>query len=406
VENRLKPTLLIDLDDTLLSNDINTFLPAYLQALSKSLADYAPPEKLVPNLLAATRQMVRNSRPDQTLKQVFDQAFYPSLGLKALTLQDDLEQFYGRVFPTLAGLTRPRPEAVRLVISAFERGWRVAVTTNPLFPRTAILQRLAWGGLPIEQFPFELVTSYETFHFAKPSPAYFAEVVGRLGWPEGPIIVIGDDLQNDIYAARKLGLAAYWLEQPGMTIPYGPNGPSGYGPLGGVLEWIEAAETEILQPNFSGRQSMLAVLRSTPAVLDTLTDELTPDDWTRRPEPQAWNLTEIACHLRDVEREVNLERIEAVLKDDNPFLAGKDTDAWAAERGYAGQDGRQALIHFTDCRMTALDLLEPLQPEDWRRPARHAIFSRTQLAELVGITAGHDRLHVKQVMQTLAPDRL
>jgi hypothetical protein len=36
-----------------------------------------------------------------------------------------------------------------------------------------------------------------------------------------------------------------------------------------------------------------------------------------------------------------------------------------------------------------------------RRTARHAIFGPTHLKELVGINAGHDRLHLQQVKKTI-----
>jgi hypothetical protein len=147
---------------------------------------------------------------------------------------------------------------------------------------------------------------------------------------------------------------------------------------------------------------MLAVLRSTPAVLDTLGRDLPSEAWTKRPEPGEWSLTEILCHLRDVEIEVNLPRVQLLLEQNNPFLPGKDTDPWAVQRHYVRQDGIQALHKFTTARLELLDLLEAVQPEDWNRPARHAIFGPTWLAELVRINAGHDRLHVRQVEGALS----
>jgi hypothetical protein len=98
-----------------------------------------------------------------------------------------------------------------------------------------------------------------------------------------------------------------------------------------------------------------------------------------------------------VEAEVNIFRIQKLLKSWNPFLPGEDTDRWADERNYYAQDGLQALRHFIKTRMELLGLLEGLEDEDWRRPARHAIFGPTRLDELVNIIAAHDRLHIQQV---------
>jgi hypothetical protein len=118
------------------------------------------------------------------------------------------------------------------------------------------------------------------------------------------------------------------------------------------------------------------------------------------PAPGEWCLTEIICHLRDVEREVNLPRLRKVLAEQNPFLAGEVTDVWVKERKCAEQDGRQALVDFTAARKQTLGLLDGLQAE-WSRPARHAIFGPTTAQELVGFMAGHDRAHVQQVWKTM-----
>ena len=37
------------------------------------------------------------------------------------------------------------------------------------------------------------------------SDAVDAELLARMGWPEGPIVMLGDDLKMDIGAARALG---------------------------------------------------------------------------------------------------------------------------------------------------------------------------------------------------------
>lgn len=397
-------TLLLDLDDTLLHNHIDEFLPAYLKLLSGELAPYAPPDVMVPQLLSATRKMAENLRPDCTLKLVFDAAFYPALGLSVEGLQGFFERFYEEKFPRLQSLTRPKPEAVLLVQTAFERGYHVAIATNPLFPRRAIEHRLAWAGLPVDQYPFELVSTYETFHFSKPNPAYYAEILGRLNWPEGGILMVGDDWKRDIRGASQLGLTTYWLQNGREPDEDEIRAATGYGKLADLLDWIDNLPEEKLQPDYDAPNAMLATMRATPAVLDTLCGELAEEVWSARPRPEEWCPTEILCHLRDVDREVNLARVRRVLQENDPFISGRDTDPWADERKYFCQDGPQALQEFTAARLKLLDLLEAASPEDWGRTARHAILGPTSLKELVRIIAEHDRLHVRQVMGDLFQD--
>jgi len=63
-------------------------------------------------------------------------------------------------------------------------------------------------------------------------------------------------------------------------------------------------------------------------------------DWNWRPDQDDWSLTEVLCHLRDVEGEVHQPRFVAVLERKDPFLPGASADEWAKVRGYRDQDGR------------------------------------------------------------------
>lgn len=397
----MTPTLLLDLDDTLIDNEIGEFLPVYLKRLGEHLASHAAPDELVTALLGATQAMIQNNRPDRTLKETFDAQFFPSLGINEKAVRADIKDFYANIFPSLRSLTQPRPEAIDLVEYAIDCGYQVVIATNPLFPRSAILQRLEWANLSPEKYPFALITSYETFHFAKPNQAFFSEVLARLGWPSGAVIMVGDDLENDIYASRRSGIAAFWLSQQGQSPKNDNISPTASGSLADVIPWLEATPSDELKPQFAGTDSLVATLRATPAALSALSMNLHSSAYNQRPKPDEWSLTEILCHLRDVEQEVNLPRVRKVINEKDPFLPGMVTDPWAEEREYICQDGFLALGAFTHNRLQMLELLDRLTQEDWQRPARHAIFGPTQLNELVSINAGHDRLHVQQFLNTI-----
>ena len=392
--------LLLDLDDTLLGNPMDGFLPGYLQGLSARMAPYASPEKMVKSLMAGTRQMMSNQDPELTLEQVFDRVFYQSLGLQRVDVQSTLDAFYAEDFPKLKALTQFRPQAVELVEGALRRGYKVAIATNPLFPRTAILQRLAWAGFTLEQYPIVLVPDFEAFHFAKPSPLYYAEFLAHLGWPEEPVLMVGDDLENDINPARQLGLPVFWV--PNQPVAWNePGEPPAHGALEDVLSWLDATPSEKLKPDYTSTTAMQSILRTTPAVLAFIVRQLDMTRLAERPAPGEWSIVEVLCHMRDVEREVFLPRLQKVLQENNPFLSGQDTDRWAELREYIRQDAQLALKDFTRARLEQLALLENLSSGDWKRSARHAIFGPSRLDELVNISAGHDRLHLQQVNRML-----
>lgn len=395
----MKLTLLLDLDDTLLESNMNTFIPAYLKALGSYLSSYANPDHLIKMLLIATKKMIANTNPGHTLEEVFDANFYPRLGLDKEIIYGAIENFYAEDFQRLQSLTRPRPEAIQLVEEAFRRGYSVGIATNPIFPRAATEQRIAWAKL--SKYPFTLISSYENFHFAKPHPAYIAEFLAQMGWPDEPILMVGDDLENDYRAAHGAGIPMYWVKSTSKSAQN--EKPVAEGGISDLLTWLDSINLKLLKPNFSSSSAWLAGLRATPAAISSLTDALSLTSWTQRSTPNTWSLTEIVCHLRDAELEVNIPRLKKILHEDSPFLPGLDTDAWVKERDYASQDGQAALQDFTAARVKTLDLLEDLPDVTWQRLAQHAILGPTTLHELISIIGRHEHLHLQQIRQILGP---
>lgn len=399
-------TLLLDLDDTLLATGTDQFTQAYLDKLGAYLerAVHIPASQVIHHLLVATEAMVRNNQPDCTLEQAFNQVFYPALGTTAVDLQPVIVDFYNRIYPTLQEKTFPMPGAKAFVESAFEKGWRIAIATNPLFPETAVRQRLAWANLPLEKYPFELLGSFESFHFSKPNPAYFTEVYSRLGCGDGPVLVAGDDLARDVLPAQKAGLPVYHIRNyESDQTSYPDSLPAGT--LEDLVRYLVGVDPDSLCPQVDGPDAIMAQLRATPAALCSQTALLHGDQWLKQPAEGEWSLTEIFCHLRDVECEVNLPRLLQVTSEENPFLAAVDTDVWASQRSYFRQDGPLALREFVRGRKQSLDLLGSLSQDRWQTSFRHAIFGQTTIQDLTGFTATHDRVHIQQAYRLLpSPD--
>lgn len=398
-------TLLLDLDNTLLDSDMDIFLPAYFQALSEFLQDLVEPELMLSTLLSMTRKMMSNEDPSLTLQQVFDAGFFPMVGMVREELQPRFDQFYEEVFPNLSYLTHSRPEAVEMVKWAMAQGIHLAIATNPLFPLAAIHHRMRWASLPPEEFIFSVVSAYETFHFSKPNPSYFAEVLGRMGWPEGPVVMVGDDVKRDLQGSSALGLPTYWINTTEADAPDGVV-IAGHGSIADLRSWLERTDLSTLEPAFSSPGPLTALMLSTPAVISgVLMPFMKPGQvegqmLKRRPVSKEWSLTEILCHLRDTELEVNRPRLRMLLELEEPFIPARDTDSWAAARDYRNQDASQALHDFITTRVQTVELLRSLDVE-WKRRARHAIFGPTDLLELVKFMVEHDKLHIRQIQATL-----
>ena len=389
-------TLLFDLDDTLIDTNIETFVPAYFQALGQHMSRYVAPDVMFRALINGMSVMAKSADPTQTLEQVFESRFYENLGKPKDELAGGLNEFYETIFPTLAGLTRQREEAASLIRWALSCGFRVAIATDPFFPRTATMQRLRWAGLDPEQL--ELISTFEHFHFSKTHAAYYAEVLGRLGWPEGPVLMVGNDINRDLIPANRLGLATYWIDDESGS---SPGFEAGHGKLADLHRWLESTDLSTLEPTFKSREAIEAIMVSTPAVLQGLTASLADEQWRHEPTRDDWAMNEIVCHLRDTDREIHMLQLKLLLKREGAFIPRPETGIWANEREYLNVDGYTALAEFTAARLDMLKILREQPEEIWSRRARHAIFGPTNFQEVVGFVADHDRLHIQQAWKTL-----
>jgi len=389
-------TLLLDLDDTLLDTNLDAFVPAYFQSLSQHLGIHAAAEVIFPALMTGMIVMNESEDPGHTLQEIFESSFYEKIGIPKEVLVDVLEDFYDNIFPTLAAHTTRREEAVTLIEWALSCGFRVAIATDPFFPRKATLQRVRWAGLDPDRL--ELISTFEHFHFSKTHPAYYAEVLGKLGWPEGPVLMVGNDIHRDLLPAHRLGLATYLVDGDSAS---SLGIEAGRGKLADLQPWLQSIDLSTLEPSFKSKDAILAILSSTPAVFHGFISPLTEAQWRYEPTRNDWAINEIICHLRDTDSEIHRMQLRLLLERQGAFIPRPETGIWANEREYLNVNGHTALAEFTSVRMEMLKILKELSQETWSRSARHAIFGPTNFQEVVGFIADHDRLHIQQAWKTL-----
>ena len=225
--NKAIRAVLFDLDDTLLENNMDRFMKEYFGLLIPHMAHLVLPEKFISALLHATYAMIKNDDPTITNRQVFIDDFFPRVGRTEEEMMPLFDDFYAVQFDKLRSLTRPNPSARLAIQTAFDTGCDVVIATNPIFPETAIRQRMEWAGISI--FPFKLITSYEVMHSTKPNSCYYSEIVERIGRSPDECIMVGDDWGNDIVPATKASLQVFWVNT--MTDSMNALDPSARGTL-------------------------------------------------------------------------------------------------------------------------------------------------------------------------------
>lgn len=161
-------------------------------------------------------------------------------------------------------------------------------------------------------------------------------------------------------------------------------------------------------------------LARTPDDLATAIHGLSDVELARRPDAKNWSVTEIVCHLRDIE-EICMMRFRTMLAMDDPKvlvvgarpaspaewgLVGDefpvDPDRWAFERQYARCDPTATLAAFRRRRDDALDFFARLLPAQWQRACLHPTLGRVTFTDWTALMPVHDDNHFDQLTRALA----
>lgn len=208
--------LLLDLDGTLLINDMQEFMPRYRRALLDRMGSILPPGAFLEALDAGIRALWYNDGQGGTNEEVFKEAFFARVEQPSEQVMPLFEAFYREDFEALKDCTQPDPQARAMVSLAREKGYLLAVATQPVFPLPAILARLRWANVPATEFEYDFVASYESMRACKPHPVYFEQILDHLGCRPQEALMVGDSLDADM-AASRIHIKTFWLtrEQQG-----------------------------------------------------------------------------------------------------------------------------------------------------------------------------------------------
>lgn len=207
--------VLFDLDGTLLGLDNDRFGKPYIGLLSKAVFeelgyDARATYKLV---FGPIGMMVKNPNTSLTNVEQFyallKDIIYPHDINKTI---EKIEAFYSSpMYDSLENTVDRRQEMIEAVKILKQKGYKVAVCTNPIFPRLAITKRLKWAGFDVSDFEF--VTFGEETHSLKPNLSYYQEAIKQhfsdISYDE--IMMVGNDVEEDM-VVEKLGMKTYLVK--------------------------------------------------------------------------------------------------------------------------------------------------------------------------------------------------
>ena len=200
--------VLFDLDGTLLPMDQDLFVKAYFKGLASKLAPHGyDPELLIKGVWAGTEAMIRNNG-EKTNEEVFWDVFAGILGEKVRQDEAYFDEYYRTDFQKVKDVCGYVPQAAKVVDFLKEKGVRVALATNPLFPSIATESRIRWAGLKPEDF--EIYTTYEHCSYCKPNLEYYREILKRMELAPEDCLMVGNDVGEDMIT-RQLGMQVFLL---------------------------------------------------------------------------------------------------------------------------------------------------------------------------------------------------
>lgn len=202
-------TVLFDLDGTLLPMDNEEFTKYYFGLLCKKLAPLGyKSDELIAAVWAGTKAMVLNDG-SITNEEAFWIKFKSIYGEESMKDLPIFEDFYKNEFDGAKAVCGFNQGLVDFVHYLKDKGVKVGLATNPIFPYIATEKRIGWAGLKPEDF--EVVTTYENIGFCKPNLEYYKEVLARMGAKAEETLMVGNDVDEDMVAA-KLGMKVFLLD--------------------------------------------------------------------------------------------------------------------------------------------------------------------------------------------------
>lgn len=201
-------TVLFDLDGTLLPMDQDVFVKDYFTRIAGKVAPHGyDPKQLVDMIWRGTAAMVKNDGA-KTNEEVFWEYAVSVYGERIVQDKRFFDEFYEEEFDKIKSVCGYNPAAAEIIHDLKERGFRVILATNPIFPARATQWRISWTGLTHEDF--ELYTTYENSSYCKPNLKYYQAILDRLQVQPAECLMVGNDVGEDM-VAKQLGMQVFLL---------------------------------------------------------------------------------------------------------------------------------------------------------------------------------------------------
>lgn len=165
------------------------------------------PQAFIKAVMAGTEAMIRNNGK-QTNEVAFWDTFMSLVKGNYPTLESTFLDFYQKDFDVVKASSGTNPLAKKCIDELKQKGYQLALATNPLFPKVATYKRIEWAGLNPDDFIH--ITTYENSSYCKPNLKYYEEILLFINKKPTECIMVGNDVNEDMGVAE-IGMESFLL---------------------------------------------------------------------------------------------------------------------------------------------------------------------------------------------------
>ncbi len=240
--------VLLDLDNTLVLFDEAVYVDRYFDRLAPRFSDLFPDQELRRRVVGATAALLENKGGDSN-RAFFLSRFCSGAGIEPEEAWERFVRFYEEDYPSIRVAAAAAPGLAAVLERLGRSRLKLALASNPVFPKIAQEARMAWAG--IAENHFDLFTHIENMSFVKPDTGYYRQICDMLREPPAACLMVGNDRVGDM-AAKLAGLKTYrttdaeaaGIATVSLTDRIGARplpDPDFTGPLSGLLSVVEEA---------------------------------------------------------------------------------------------------------------------------------------------------------------------
>lgn len=205
-QGRVRKVVFFDLDGTLLPLNMEEFIAEYNAAIKESgFYERISEEEGERFFGKAIRAMLKNDG-SKLNSEVFYETIESLSGKTGQYLMPYADDFYNNGFRRVKKCSHMEKKVTLVINELKNKNYRLVISTNPLFPKSANDQRISWAGLDVKDF--EYVSYYDNSSYCKPKSGYYIEILSKLGLKASECYIVGNDVIEDM-SAVELGFSGF-----------------------------------------------------------------------------------------------------------------------------------------------------------------------------------------------------